>query len=93
MKFPTPSGVRRVRGNQYKSRLTYSETVRHYVKPRQTRREMRMVATRVEEVDQDPRLSDRETGMGPVEELVEVPIDEKEPTRKLRIGSELEEHN
>ncbi|XP_024026715.1 uncharacterized protein LOC112093114 [Morus notabilis] len=35
MKFPTPTGIGKARGNQYESRLTYSETVRHYAEPTQ----------------------------------------------------------
>ncbi|XP_024028774.1 uncharacterized protein LOC112093806 [Morus notabilis] len=46
MKFPTPNGIGKVRGNQYESRLTYSETVHHYAEPTQVRRELRMVETR-----------------------------------------------
>ncbi|XP_024030056.1 uncharacterized protein LOC112094131 [Morus notabilis] len=93
IKFLTLNGIGRVRGNQYESRLTYSETVHHYAEPGQTRKDMRMVVTNTEAVDLDQRLSDKETGTGPVEELIEVPIDEKEPARKLRVGSELEEHS
>ncbi|XP_024030429.1 uncharacterized protein LOC112094245 [Morus notabilis] len=93
MKFLTPSGIERVRENQYESRLTYSETVRHYAKLGQARRKMRMVMTKTEEVDLDSRLSDEETGTRPVEELIKVLIYEKEPTRKLKVGSELEEHS
>lgn len=33
IKFPDPNGIGKVRGNQYDSRLTYSETVHYYVKP------------------------------------------------------------
>lgn len=40
MKFPTPNGIGKVRENQYESRLTYFETVHHYAKPGQVRREM-----------------------------------------------------
>ncbi|XP_024017954.1 uncharacterized protein LOC112090578 [Morus notabilis] len=40
MKFLTPSGIRRVRGNQHESRLTYSETVCHYAEPTQVGSEL-----------------------------------------------------
>lgn len=48
-----------------------------------------MVATRVEALDLDPRLLGEELGMRLVEEFIEVPINEMESTRKLKIGSEL----
>jgi len=89
MKFPTPSGVGKVRGNQYESRLTYSETIRHYAEPTEVRRELRMVETRAEGLDLDPRFPGEEPEAGPVEDLVEVPVDERDPTRTLRVGSEL----
>ena len=37
----------------------------------------------------DPRFPGEEPEAGPVEELVEVPVDERDPTRTLRVGSEL----
>ncbi|XP_024023768.1 uncharacterized protein LOC112092269 [Morus notabilis] len=89
MKFPTPSGIGKARGNQYDSRLTYSETIRHYTESTQVRRELRMVEARAEHCDLDPRFLGDEAETGPVEELVEVPIDEREPMRTLRVGSEL----
>lgn len=88
MKFSTPSGIGKVRGNQYESMLTYSETVHHYVESVWVRREMRIVATRAMDVDIDPRLPE-EFETGPVEELVKISIDEAEPARKLKICSEL----
>ncbi|XP_024017800.1 uncharacterized protein LOC112090531 [Morus notabilis] len=87
MKFLTPTRIGRVHGNQYESRLTYSETVRHYAEPTQVRRELRMVETRAEGFDLDPRLPTEEPGTRPVEELTEVPIDEREPLRRLKVGS------
>ena len=90
MKFPTLSGIGKARGNQYESRLTYSETIRHYTELTQVRRELRMVETRADGLDLDPRFPGEESEVGPVEELVEVPVDERDPTRTLRVGSELE---
>ena len=48
-----------------------------------------MVETRAEEFDLDLRLPGEETRTGLVKEWIEVPIDEKEPTKTLRVGSEL----
>ena len=88
MKFPTTSGIGQVRGNQYESRLTYSDAVHTYFDPRRVppAAEVRMVMTlacRVEE-DLDPRDDSEKTGMHPIEELVEVSIIDVEPLRKLR---------
>lgn len=38
-------------------------------------------------VDLDPKLPEEESGIRPIEELLDVPINEMEPTRKLKIGS------
>ena len=92
MKFPTPNGVWQVRGNQEKARRCCNQAVRSASKPRQ-----------VNVVDQrppsegpldktiDPRLSDEEATTGPIEDLVDFPIDDKESTKVLKFRKTLSE--
>ena len=92
MKFPTPNGVGQVRGNQEEVRRCYNQAVRSASKPRQ-----------VNVVDQrppnegslddtiDPRSSDEEATTGLVEDLVDLPVDNKEPTKVLKLGKNLSE--
>ena len=58
IKFLTPNGIDKARGNQYESTLTYSETVCHYDKQTQVWRELRMVETRAKEYDLDLRFQE-----------------------------------
>ena len=37
----------------------------------------------------DPRSSDEEATTGPVEDLVDLPVDDKEPTKVLNLGKNL----
>ena len=87
MKFPTPK-----RGNQEEARRCYNQAVRSASKPRQ-----------VNVVDQppssegslddtiDPRSLDEEATTRPVEDLVDLSVDDKEPTKVLKLGKNLSE--
>ena len=37
----------------------------------------------------DPRLPDRKATTGPIEDLVDLPVDDKEPSKVLRLGKKL----
>lgn len=80
MKFPMPSGIGQVRGNQYESRLTYSDVIHTYVDPRRVPPtvEIRIVMTpsSPESKDLDPNFDDEKTGIGLVEELVGFTVSE-----------------
>ena len=90
MKFPTPNGIGQVQGNQEEAMRNYNQTIRSASKPRQ-----------VNVVDQwplsegplddtiDPRSSDEETTTGPIEDLVDLLVDDKEPIKVLKIGKNL----
>lgn len=51
-----------------------------------------MVMTLINPVkeDLDPRVDDEKSGTGPVKELIEIPMNDADPLRKLMMGSELE---
>lgn len=53
------------------------------------RREMRKITIKAMDEDIELRLQEEESGIGPVEELIEIHVDEDEPTMKLKISSEL----
>ena len=90
MKFPTPNVVGQVRGNQDKVRRCYNQAVRSASKPRQ-----------VNIVDQrppskgplddtiDPRSPDEEATTGPIEDLVNLPVDDNESSKVLKLGKNL----
>ena len=90
MKFLTPNGVGQLRGNQEKARRCYNQVVRSASRPRQ-----------VNIVDQrppsegplddtiDPRSFDKEATTEPIEDLVNLPVDDKEPTKRLKLGKNL----
>ena len=87
MKFPTPNGVRKVRGNQEEARRCYNQAVKSASRLRQ-----------VNVVDQrppsegplddsiDPRSSGEEATIGPLEDLVDLLVDNKEPSKVLKLG-------
>ncbi|XP_024019521.1 uncharacterized protein LOC112091039 [Morus notabilis] len=86
VKFPTPNGVREMKSNQYESIVAYSDTIRGYDQPR--RHEARMVHQGLVE-DIDPKIEKEITWSQPIEQLVEIWVDNEKPTRVLKIGSDL----
>ena len=92
MKFPTPNRVGGVKGNQQEVRQCYDLAERPAFKPRQ-----------FHIVDQQPpnegplddtidlRSLDDEGTTGPIEDLVDLPVDDKEPSKVLKLGRNLSE--
>ncbi|XP_024028922.1 uncharacterized protein LOC112093841 [Morus notabilis] len=86
VKFPTPNGVGEMKSNHYESRVAYSDALRGYDQP--GRQETRMVNQGAVE-DIDLRVLKEAVWSQPVEQLVEIQVDEDEPTKVLKIGSDL----
>ena len=90
MKFPTPNSVGQVHGNQYKARECYNQVIRNESRPRQ-----------VNIVDQqplsegplddtiDPRSPDEEATTRSIEDIVDLPVDDNEPSKVLKLGKNL----
>ena len=90
IKFPTPHGVGEVKGDQQEARQCYHQAVKVASKPSQ-----------FSIVDQwpshegplndtiDPRSTDEKGTSGPTEDLVDLPVDDKEPSKVLKIGKNL----
>ena len=74
-----------MKSDQYESQKAYSNVIRHYSQPRQ---EFRMVENLSNE-DLNPRLPKDQIGSGPVEELLDIQVDEVDQEKKLKIGSNL----
>ena len=90
MKFPKPRGVVEVKGDRQESRQWYHQAVKAASKPRQ-----------FHVVDQQPpskgslddtvdlRSPDEEGTTEPIEDLVDLPINDKEPSKVLKIRKNL----
>ena len=90
MKFPTPFGVGQMRGNQEEARRCYNQAIKSASRLRQ-----------VNVVDQrppskgplnntiDPRSPDEEATTGPIKDLVDLSMDDKEPTKVLKLEKNL----
>ena len=92
--FPTVKGTGYVRGSQYDSRECYNQSVRMAIDRRMLPQimmvEPRSLSKRSVETNMDTRIQDEKRTAGPTEELVEVIVDDKEPTRVLGVGRNLE---
>ncbi|GKV52230.1 hypothetical protein SLEP1_g58821 [Rubroshorea leprosula] len=93
MKFPTPTGIATLRGNQEVARHCYITSVTQPQKgkdqtpeanPKQIPDNRQVMG--VEIVDNRP---EDETRAAPVEDVEEVQIDDRDPTRKTQIGTRL----
>ena len=81
MKFPTLNGIGQVRGNQEEARRYYNQAVRSASRPRQVNIiDQRPPSKRPLNDTIDPRSSDEEATTGPIEDLVNLPVDDNEPT-------------
>ena len=90
MKFSTPNYVRQVHGNQNKANECYNQEVRNISRPRQ-----------VNIVDQWPpsegplddtidlRSPDEEATTRPIKDLVDLLVDDNEPSKVLKLGKNL----
>ncbi|XP_024020400.1 uncharacterized protein LOC112091317 [Morus notabilis] len=86
VKFPTPNGVDEMKSNQYEATVAYSDALHGYDQP--GRQEARMVHQSLVE-DIDPRIQEEVTWSQPVEQLVEIQVNEGESTKVLKMGSGL----
>ncbi|EXC25013.1 hypothetical protein L484_021883 [Morus notabilis] len=75
-----------MKSNQYEARVAYSDALREYDQP--GRQEARVVHQYAME-DIDPRVQEEITWSQPIEQLIEVQVDEDEPTKVLKVGSDL----
>ncbi|GKV48140.1 hypothetical protein SLEP1_g54971 [Rubroshorea leprosula] len=93
MKFPTPMGIATLRGNQEVARHCYITSVTQPKKGKDQTPEVipqrvpnNQQVMGVEIVDNRP---EDETRAAPVEDVEEVPIDDRDPSRKMQIGTRL----
>ncbi|GKV02804.1 hypothetical protein SLEP1_g15195 [Rubroshorea leprosula] len=93
MKFPTPMGIATLRGNQEVARHCYTTSVTQPMKGKAQTPEA--IPQRISDNQQvmgveivDNRLED-ETRAAPVEDVEEVLIDDRDPSRKMQIGTRL----
>ncbi|GKV49232.1 hypothetical protein SLEP1_g55995 [Rubroshorea leprosula] len=93
MKFPTPTGIATLRGNQEVARHCYITSVTQpqkgkdqtpEVNPKRIPDDRQVMG--VEIVDNRP---EDETRVAPVEDVEEVQIDDRDPSRKTQIGTKL----
>ena len=87
MKFPTPMGVEKIHGNHSEARECYNQAVKKVSRPRQ----MNIVDQRPPSEGSlddtiDPRSPDEKATTGPIEDLVDLPVDDNEPSKVLKLG-------
>ena len=86
MKFPTSNGVGRVQGNQEEARRCYNQAVRSASRPRQVNIvDQRPLSEGPLDDTIDPRSSDEEATTGPIEDLVDLLVDNKESTKVVKL--------
>ena len=87
MKFSTSQVVDEVKGDQQEARQCYHQVVKVASKPRQFHVvNQRRPSERPLDETVDPRSPDKEGTIGPIEDLIDLPIDDKEPSKLLKIG-------
>ena len=90
MKFPTTEGTGYVRGSQYDSRKCYNQLVRMATNRRRLPYTMmvdpRSLSKGPVKTHLDLRIQDEKWTVDPIEELVEVVVNDEEPTRAMKIG-------
>ena len=92
MKFPMPHGVGKVKGDQQVARQCYHQVVKIATKPRQSHVvDQRPPSEGPLDDTIDPRLLDDEGTTRPSEDLVDLLVDDKEPSKVLKIGKNLSE--
>ena len=87
MKFPTTTETRQVRGKQCNSTECYNRSLELAEKERKIPRmiEVEKVSKGPMEINIDPRLQGEESTAGPIEELVEIQVNPKEPSRVVKV--------
>ena len=87
MKFPMPQGVGKVKGDQQESRQCYHQAVKAASKLRQFHVVNQWPPSEGPFDDIiDPRSRDEEGTTGPIEDLVDFQVSDKEPSKVLKIG-------
>ena len=90
MKFPIPRGIGKVKGDQQESRQCYHQAVKATSKPRQFHVvDQRPPSERPLDDSINSRSPGKEGTTGPIENLVDLPVDNKEPSRVLKIRKNL----
>ena len=90
MKFPTPYGVGKVKGDQQEVRQCYHQALKVASKLRQFNVvDQRPPSEGPLDDTLDPRLIDEEGTTGPIEDLVNLSVDDKEPSKVLKIEKNL----
>ena len=90
MKFSTPNGVGEVRGDQQEARQCYNQALKVASKPWQFHVvDQRLPSEGPLDDTIDPRSSDDEGTTGPIEDLVDLPVDDRNPSKLLKIGKNL----
>ena len=90
MKFPMPHGVGEVKGDQQESRQCYHQAVKVAFKPRQFHVvDQRSPSEGPFDDTIDPRSPDEEGTTKPIEDLVDLPVNDKDSSKALKIGKNL----
>ena len=90
MKFPTSNRVGQVRGNQEEAKRCYNQAVRSASRPRQVNVvDQRPPSEEPLDDTNDPRSSNEKATTGPIEDLVDLPVDSNKPTKVLKLGKNL----
>ena len=90
MKFSMPHGVGEVKGDQQEVRQCYHQAVKVASKPRQFHVIDQQPPSEGPLNDTiDPRSTNEEGTTRPIEDLVDLPVDNKEPSKVLKIGKNL----
>ena len=90
IKFPTPRGIGKVQGDQQESRQCYHQVVKTTSKPRQFHVvDQRPPSEGSFDDSIDPRSLGEEGTTGPIKDLVDLPVDDKEPSSVLKFGKKL----
>ena len=92
MKFPTSHRVGELKGDQQEARQCYHWAVKVASKQRQFH-VVDQLPTSEGPIDDtiDPRSPDEEGTTGSIEDLVDLPVDDKKPSKVLKIGKNLPE--
>lgn len=104
MKFPTPMRVKMVRGNQWDNRKCYVECVKDANRLRKcTKTDKSEIATtssghrEVSIISNayhlNSRMPEKEINAEPMEELVEINLDEAEEDKKVKVEADLSDEN
>ena len=90
MKFPTPSSLGKVQGNQDEARRCCNQAIRNISRPQQANIIHQQPPSDGPLDDTiNPRLSNEEAITAPIEDLVDLLVDDNEPSKVLKLGKSL----